>query len=279
MPNARRSSVDELRRTVEEFLPKAEAASRRALQLDPNLADGYLGLGRVQRERGKFLLAEELFSKALALDPNNPDTLSTYSNLLAVVGRLKEALTMKQLLLALEPYVPGYIQDTAEIMWLNGQTDAAIAMLKESPNNLVDVARIYAAMGNYSEAADALEQASSGRNTTREMLSTAARLIRAAPAVAASPQSLPHLVAVSWVYLYVGAPNRALEYFEDTTEGGLFVVAGSDNAFLWHSSYAPVRKTERFKTLIRKSGYVEYWRAKGWPQFCHPVGAADFACD
>jgi hypothetical protein len=30
---------------------------------------------------------------------------------------------------------------------------------------------------------------------------------------------------------------------------------------------------------MRKSGFVEYWRAKGWPEFCHPVAADDFVCD
>ena len=27
----------------------------------------------------------------------------------------------------------------------------------------------------------------------------------------------------------------------------------------------PVRKTERFKAYARKSGLVDYWRARGWP--------------
>jgi hypothetical protein len=48
---------------------------------------------------------------------------------------------------------------------------------------------------------------------------------------------------------------------------------------VWHPSYAPVRKTERFKTFARQAGLVEYWRAKGWPEFCRPVGANDFVCD
>ena len=42
----------------------------------------------------------------------------------------------------------------------------------------------------------------------------------------------------------------------------------------WHPSYAPVRKTERFKTLVRKMGLVDYWRAKGWPDHCRPMGVA-----
>jgi hypothetical protein len=51
------------------------------------------------------------------------------------------------------------------------------------------------------------------------------------------------------------------------------------NAWLWHPSYATVRKTERFKVFVRKAGKVEYWRAKGWPDQCHPTTGNDFVCE
>jgi TolB-like protein len=60
-----------------------EDAAERAIRLDPNLADGYVALGRSQARRGKYLAAEEFLSKALALDPNNPDALAQYSNMLS----------------------------------------------------------------------------------------------------------------------------------------------------------------------------------------------------
>jgi hypothetical protein len=39
-----------------------------------------------------------------------------------------------------------------------------------------------------------------------------------------------------------------------------------------------VRKTERFKNHVRGLGLVEYWRANGWPEFCHPTTGDDFEC-
>ena len=48
---------------------------------------------------------------------------------------------------------------------------------------------------------------------------------------------------------------------------------------LWHPSYTTVRKTERFKSYARKAGILEYWKAKGWPDLCRPMGADDFVCD
>jgi hypothetical protein len=50
-------------------------------------------------------------------------------------------------------------------------------------------------------------------------------------------------------------------------------------AFYWHPSLGPVRKTERFRMFARKIGLVDYWRAKGWPEFCHPTIGNDFECN
>jgi hypothetical protein len=76
----------------------------------------------------------------------------------------------------------------------------------------------------------------------------------------------------SFIYLYVGAPERALEPYE---EGGR---SASDIAILWHPTYAAVRKTERFKKIMRDEGLVDCWRERGWPEFCRPTRPDDFEC-
>jgi tetratricopeptide (TPR) repeat protein len=192
---------------------------------------------------------------------------------------------MKKQVLALEPYVPGYRQDAGETLWLNGQNDAAIAMLKELAPDVVagqiDLAQIYASLGRYSEGADVLQKIDLGTAVPASVSAApaiAAQLLRTAPARSASPQSLPHLAGMGFVYLHVGASERALEYYEETAEAGFLSPGGMDNAFVWHPSYVALRKTERFKSWIRKIGYVDYWRAKGWPEFCHPTTTDDFVC-
>src|SRR5512134_2563045 len=86
--------LDEERRIVADALPKAEAAARRGIELDGNLADGYLALGRIYALRGDLLRGETTLAKALALDPTRPDTLQGYANLLAAVGRLEQSLAI-----------------------------------------------------------------------------------------------------------------------------------------------------------------------------------------
>jgi hypothetical protein len=115
---------------------------------------------------------------------------------------------------------------------------------------------------------------------TPRRLRAAEALLRTAPAKAESPQSLPgDLAALSFVYLHVGAEERVLENYERVLESGLIGGQGGDIGFLWHPSYAPLRKLERFKTFVRNARIVEYWHAKGWPEMCRPVGADDFVCD
>jgi len=148
--------VEELRRVVQASLPKAEAAARRAIELDPKSGDGYLNLGFTQATRFQWLAAEELYSKALALDPDNPEGLHRYGNLLAAVGRTKDAVAMRQRLQQLEPFVPTFSANTAAILWVSGQDDAAITMLKALPEatRAIYLARIYAAAGRFGQAAE-----------------------------------------------------------------------------------------------------------------------------
>jgi hypothetical protein len=135
---------------------------------------------------------------------------------------------------------------------------------------------IYASMGRYAEAADFMEKVTAGEPGAT-FATDAARLLRTAPAKAAAPESLPKLGIFDWVYLHVGAPGRALENRERTVASGY--PADPTTPYVWHPSWAPVRKTERFKTYVRALGLVDFWRAKGWPEFCHPTTGDDFVCD
>jgi hypothetical protein len=97
----------------------------------------------------------------------------------------------------------------------------------------------------------------------------------------AAPKSVssdrPDLAGLNFVYLFVGAPERALA----DPERELAIKGAPRPLFhrIWSPAFAAARKTERFKTFARDSGMVAYWRAHDWPDLCHPVGANDFACN
>lgn len=268
---------ESLRPIVLELAPKAEAAAMRAIELDEELASGFNSLALLREQQGRLTEAEDLYQRALGLDRNDPDSLHLYSRLLAKVGRLEEALAMRERLSEVEPFVDVYQWVYAFVLWLNGRDSEAIAMAENVPTEArsYTLSRMLASMGRYEEAAEIVQSSPEGMylpGTTNE----AARLLRIAPTAVPSPDSLPNLGLLAFAYLYAGAPERALEPHEGGVEVGYSV--GIFNAFLWHTSYAALRKTDRFEKFLRSAGIVDYWRERGWPEFCRPLGPADFEC-
>ena len=266
--------IAEVRARVNELREKGEGYARRAIELDPNSALGYASLLTLTWAPGRFVEAEDYFMKAQALDP--AAGLFSIGIRFGAAGRLKEALAVTEKAHAFEPNVPNATRDTAVARWLNGQNEAAIALARTLPPGARAplLAMIYASMDRYSEAADALMEISSDPNSDA---AKAARLLRTAPAKASAPDTLPRLPqTLEFVYLHVGAPERAIATYERRAEVGFS--SSPSMAFVWHPSYAPVRKTERFKALMRKFGFIDYWRVKGWPEFCHPTTGDDFEC-
>ena len=269
-------SVEDLRHWAKESLDNTEAAGSRAMALDPNLAAAYDAAGLVAWARGKPLEADQLFRRGLALDPDNSSLLFSHAIRLSIAGHLKEGLEFAQKAYAVEPLNFQLAASLVSFLWVNGQTDAAIAQAKSlRPTDRAPLlAVIYASLGRYREAADALTEIASESTTARDAM----RLLRTAPAGAVSAQSLPKLTGIlDSIYLHVGAPERAMDNYERRVQAG--VIAGTRLAHFWHPSYAALRRTERFKTLVRASGLIDYWRAKGWPEVCRPVGYDDFVCD
>lgn len=273
------------RQRIDEYWPKAEDAARRSIQLDPELADGYTVFGTLRHLQGRLAEADDFFAKALTLDSNNPDALGARMNLLANVGQLGKAREIAEKLLALEPYVPTWKQDAAEILWQGGQEDRAVKLLTsiiERPSVPSTLAMIYSSQQRYSKAADVMENALKARGELgqgqTQMWRTAINLLRIAPEKAPFGGEFPRLGRVGFVYLHVGAPDQALQIYEDEVRTGL--VGGQTDffGFLWHPSFAVVRKTERFKTLMKNARMVEYWQQRGWPDYCRPAGDADFVC-
>jgi len=266
---------------------KQEKAIREAIRLDPRNAVAYTVLAGIQDQLGNYAAAIDLQNQALALSPDDPDVLDSVSNGLALRGRVKEAVVIREKLRTLEPFVPVYNYITASILLNNGQSQAAITILKELPAGPagggegargVTLARAYAARGLYGEAADTLLAIpQSNTRQSRQSIEEAARLLRNAPTKVANPDALPAWDGeLSFVYVYVGAPDRVMDQLErSAATGGLNPPAAR---YIWSSELSPVRKTERFKAFVRKIGAVERWRAQGWPDHCHPVGADDFTC-
>jgi hypothetical protein len=157
---------------------------------------------------------------------------------------------------------------------LVGQHEAALAVADALPadERPYELARIYAAMARYGEAADVLLTLPEGRFNP-DTLEAAASILRAAPAVPEDASLLPFFL--DWVYIYTGSPAFLESRGEGIDEGEFRLPI----PVLWDSSNSPVRQTERFKNFVRNLGYVDYWRGRGWPEYCHPTEGDNFDCE
>jgi adenylate cyclase len=276
-PSLRGGMPDEERKIVERTIPRSDALARRATTLDPKSAEGFVALGYAHMVQRRMLAAEDAFRQALALNPNQADGLHGLSQLLAALGRIKESLAMREHLQKGESFITNYTADTAEIYWLDGATDKAVAMLQPfRPGRTLELALIQASAGRYREAAAAIREMPA-TNYPAGMMEAAAKILESAPAKSAAPAALPRIGNLSFAYMHVGAPERVLEFYEDEISGRYFQPISA--TWFWHPTYAVVRQTEQFKKVVRDLGLVEYWAARGWPPQCRPMGMGNFSCE
>jgi pentatricopeptide repeat protein len=73
--------------------PKAVAAARKALELDPDLVEAHVLLGDMAQQQWRWAEAEAAYRRALELSPNNAQAYLAFGNWLVSQGRTEEAVT------------------------------------------------------------------------------------------------------------------------------------------------------------------------------------------
>jgi serine/threonine-protein kinase len=87
----------------EEAMPKAEAAARKALELDETLPEGHLALGSIFRKQWKWTEAERELGEAVDLNPNLGAAHRARARHLSVMGRHNEAVAAANRARELDP--------------------------------------------------------------------------------------------------------------------------------------------------------------------------------
>src|SRR5262249_4162112 len=87
-----------------ESFPKAKAAARRALEIDPDLAVARTALGyALLYYDWDWAGAEREFKRAIELDPNYPTAHQYYGNFLVAVRRFDDCIAEVRLAVELDP--------------------------------------------------------------------------------------------------------------------------------------------------------------------------------
>ena len=123
----------------EELLAKAQAATDKALALDDQLGEAYNSLAQIKWWDAEG--AEAAFRRALELNPNYAEVYSGYGELLRrVFGRPEEALVLHRKAIELDPLSADISAQLGRDLSALGRSDEALAWLKKAlevnPNHI-----------------------------------------------------------------------------------------------------------------------------------------------
>jgi tetratricopeptide (TPR) repeat protein len=264
------------------------AAAERAAALEPDAATTQHALGNLARAQFKYALAEEHYLRAMQIDPGYSDVREDYAELLLEVGRVRDSAVAARQLVKLDPYLGvGWIRiwDAAAAMDSRPDVEEALhQLLTINPNN--DVAKSGAldyalCRGRAEEARAALVEIEARWPAAdtfymRVLLpwalgDPAAEAGRVSEALLRAPagQGAFYLVARQDVagydnYMRSSGPIIQARSFSDLQRSG-----PRGQAML---------RDPRIKSSLTTYGFPAYWREKGWPSGCRPVGETDFEC-
>ena len=151
-----------------DVFPKAEAAAKRAIQLDSTNAEGWAALSHYHTYFGKdWQLAEYAFHKANELNPNMAWNHYHRAWYLALFGRMNEAIIEHKRAQELDPFTPAHTAWLGELYRFVGQyekgimeADRAMEMHDKNARGMHIKGRILIDQGNHEEGLELLKQAS-----------------------------------------------------------------------------------------------------------------------
>jgi tetratricopeptide (TPR) repeat protein len=259
------------------FYAKSEAAARKALELNPGLSIAWAVLGEVAADGGDLIAAVDSYDRAIENDPLNPTAWFWRGLRYALIGFLDQAVSDIEQCIRLDPaYYNCYRHISAMYAALGRNEDAFSAYrfaLKHGVNvNDFWIVPLYLRTGNEDAAAFALLAEARGIRSYpfKEFWEALAnpgpeysegiRGLELWSEENGSPLAFRHL---EWIIL--GDYER--------------VKPGLDSYRLWLQDYQAFRASPYFHPLLIELGVTDYWRAKGFPPMCRPLGEDDFECD
>jgi tetratricopeptide (TPR) repeat protein len=153
----------------ESAYPRAKIAAERAIALDDQLAPAHRSLAYVDFYWSWDIAgAQHECERALALDPLSATTHHWYANSLMQLGRFAEARAQIDRAQELEPTSKAILSDKGLLLWIMGQPDEGVKLLKEIETSDPDFLSPHSYLWHYYLARG------DDRNAIAEMRQTAA---------------------------------------------------------------------------------------------------------
>ena len=213
----------------------ARAAMDKALQLEPNNADVFMGLGSVASSLGQLDKSIELYERAVALNPLGLEGLLSLGVRYGARGRYDEALELYRRVLVLYPDNSYARENIAEIYLRQGNPERALAELEQLPYSH----RLNAVKA---EALFIMGEEEASRALHSEFLNTSAQF---------GP------FAKAQIYAWRGENDDAFKSLEIAFEQHNLALA---NILLW-DAFHHLEADPRYAIFLEKLGLFEAWKA------------------
>ncbi len=259
-------------------------AAERAQALDPGAATTLHALANVARAEMRYTDAEALYRRAIAADPTYPDVREDFEELLEDTGQSAESDPALQELLRLEPFVWIYWFRMASNGIVTGDRERVAEGMRRMRSlgarnrwAAISVAQLFVHEGDAEGARTAMAEALA---FAPDLAAADAELLRWALREPGVDEAHARAAIVANVdnVLYAalrGDPDPVFEALEHPQAAGARYKA---HRYLSAPVAAKLLAEPRFKSLLERFGFVRYWREKGWPAQCRPLGDTDFVC-
>lgn len=206
-------------RAPEGVSEKMRAAARRALELDPLLAEAYEGMGLVYERDLAWDDADRAFRRALQINPNLAGAHGSLGILLWERGRLPDGLQEMRTAVKLDPLSADHHRELAFALIAAGQyaealahCDRALALRPGDPLARQYSGRALMHQGRLNEAIAVFEQLRDGSAGFRAYAYARAGRRAEAEQIAAKHPDWPNIQVLA--YAGLGETDRALEALE-----------------------------------------------------------------
>jgi eukaryotic-like serine/threonine-protein kinase len=251
----------------------ADAAARRALEIDPDLADAHASLGLNQANQFRFRSAERELRAAIALNPSYASARVWLSLVLRATGRRDEALAEVRKAYEVDPLSPHVATNLASSLRDAGDLEGALKHVRKAldlnpkfPYAMFQLGLIHEERGQYEAAAEcyrAMKRVPSPASLAPAALARALaksgrrgeamEIVRGLERNSEKDPVTPTQIA--WVYAALGDRDRAFFWLNKALASR--DVTLRDTLFLHSICVAELKTDPRFADLVKRIRSLE----------------------
>ena len=274
---------------------EGERHARRAIELDPSLAEPWVALGLLAGRHRQWAQERTAFERALELEPDDSLVNVHFAQALITAGYAKQGTARLDRALAIDPVLPIALLWRAAQRLFDGETDAAQRQLERARSVGMQFADVWLAE---------VARARGDRTRARAMAGTLPVVVwnsclpnpaeslpvledafylggdaadkRAEAVIAACLAGRPAQISpwIVFAAMEMGPPARVLSLLALPTDSDPGVLES-----FWGTFGRPARRDPGFSEFARRFGWADLWERYGPPDGCRRVAARDYACD